>query len=264
MDKKNYKAGNEVNKKKSAKKQKRNNKFLKIFLIIIIILSILGFGIYYLLNNSYFNLEKIEVTGYENYTPEFVKETLEIQYGNNIFKEWFKALKHEKTALSFAKEIDIKFVIPNTLTVNISPRNSAYFAYNSENGKYYSLDNEYYILEEVNIEDIKDEIIIQSITFDDNVVIGSRLNEIDIKKIGTFLNIKKSYDEMIGYGKVTKVNFANSLTTIVINGKLNIIFQNDNNLAYNMSFLKGILEKLEENPVGTIDMTKTNPTFSSY
>ena len=69
---------------------------------------------------------------------------------------------------------------------------------------------------------------------------------------------------MIGYGKVTKVNFANSLTTIVINGKLNIIFQNDNNLAYNMSFLKGILEKLEENPVGTIDMTKTNPTFSSY
>ena len=65
-------------------------------------------------------------------------------------------------------------------------------------------------------------------------------------------------------GKITKVSFENSLTTITINDKLNIIFPNDTDLEYKMVFLKTILKSIAEDSVGVIDMTKTRPTYSSF
>ena len=44
----------------------------------------------------------------------------------------------------------------------------------------------------------------------------------------------------------------------------NIVDMVDMELDYKMSFLKGILAKIGEDSVGVIDMTKTNPTYSSF
>ena len=75
---------------------------------------------------------------------------------------------------------------------------------------------------------------------------------------------KVKFNENKINGNITKVSFENSLTTITINDKLNIIFPNDTDLEYKMVFLKTILQSIPEDSVGVIDMTKTRPTYSSF
>ena len=64
-------------------------------------------------------------------------------------------------------------------------------------------------------------------------------------------------------GNITKVDFENSLTTITLNDKLNVIFPNDTNLKYKMDFLNSILKK-NGDLQGVIDMTKNDPVFSIF
>ena len=108
--------------------------------------------------------------------------------------------------------------------------------------------------------------ILNGISFDDNVEIGSKIDYVYLRKIDTYLNIKKEYENtgLKNYGKITKVKFGNSLTTLTINDKLNVVLQEDKNLKYNLSLLQGIIQKLPDDSIGTIDMTKPNPVYSAY
>ena len=60
------------------------------------------------------------------------------------------------------------------------------------------------------------------------------------------------------------MNFANSLTIVTLDDKLNIVFANDSNLEYKVSFLKGIIEQSGGMVEGTIDMSIDNPVYSKY
>lgn len=95
-------------------------------------------------------------------------------------------------------------------------------------------------------------------------MLGKKINDIDLTKIQIYKKIEKEFNENKINGNITKVSFENSLTTITINDKLNIIFPNDTDLEYKMVFLKTILQSIPEDSVGVIDMTKTRPTYSSF
>ena len=74
----------------------------------------------------------------------------------------------------------------------------------------------------------------------------------------------KAFEKYQINGKITRLNFENSLTTITLNDKLNIVFLNDTDIDYKMSFLKSILEKIGEDSSGVINMTVSDPVYSSY
>ena len=134
-----------------------------------------------------------------------------------------------------------------------------------DSGKFFSLSEDGYILEEVDInKKTNDEILITGITFDNDVMLGKKINDIDLSKIDIYKKIEKEFKKDNISGNITKVSFENSLTTITINDKLNIIFPNDTDLEYKMVFLKTILQSIAEDSVGVIDMTKTRPTYSSF
>ena len=168
-------------------------------------------------------------------------------------------------SLSYIQSVNINIVWPNKLDIKITERVSVYFAFDKEKNKFYKIDKEGYILEEGNItEKTNNELLVYGFIFDDEVILGSRIKEVDISKINIFNNIKEEFDKNSINGSITKVNFENSLTTITLNDKLNVIFPNDTDIEYKMSFFKSILSKIGEDSVGVIDMTKTDPVFSSF
>ena len=60
---------------------------------------------------------------------------------------------------------------------------------------------------------------------------------------------------------ITCVEFKDKNIILTLNNDINVIFNDDGNLDYDISFLRSILEEIE-GKAGTIDMTKDNPVFT--
>ena len=254
---------NSKNKKNVVNKKHKKKKILFIFIILFITLLVIG-G-YLLFTLPTFNLEAFQIEGTDRYSNDEIIEKLGLKKGENIFIQLLKRDQNNINSLSYIQSVNINIVWPNKLDIKITERVSVYFAFDKEKNKFYKIDKEGYILEEGNItEKTNNELLVYGFIFDDEVILGSRIKEVDISKINIFNNIKEEFDKNSINGSITKVNFENSLTTITLNDKLNVIFPNDTDIEYKMSFFKSILSKIGEDSVGVIDMTKTDPVFSSF
>lgn len=243
------------------KKKRRKFKILVVFLFIGIVIA----GVYLLLTLPEFNLKNINLNDTAKYSKDEIVAKTGLDIGKNIFIEFFTCDKKNVTTLPYVEDIKLKIKFPNEINISVKERTAKYYAYDKENDKFYTLSEDGYILENVDINSkTKNEILIVGITFDNEGMLGKKINDIDLTKIQIYKKIEKEFNENKINGDITKVSFENSLTTITINDKLNIIFPNDTDLEYKMVFLKTILQSISEDSVGVIDMTKTRPTYSSF
>ena len=240
---------------------KKSKKIIKILAIIIVFFCIAVA----LLKIPYFNVTSIIVVGNTKYTSEEIIEKLDIKTGKNIFLEIFSGYKNNLSKLPYIDTVKLSIKSPKSLSLKITERSIAYLAYDKEKNNFFRIDKNGYILEQIDINSKADnEILVYGLSFDNDVKFGQKINDTYISKFIVYEKISKEFESSGINGKITKVNFENSLTTITINDKLNVILPNDDNLKYNMSFLYGIIQKLGEDSIGKIDMTRTNPTFSSF
>lgn len=248
-------------KKKNSKKSPKKVLLSIFFIILFFALIYLG---YFLCTNSKFSIQKINVSGNTKYTSEQIIEASNLSLNRNIFL--FNDKKHEQLidTLAFVKTSKISRKFPDTLNIAIEERKAKYIAYDKDNNLYYLLDDQGVILESVNIENkTTDELLTYGITFDDNVKFGDKINDSDLSKLNVYNEIEQKVTENSINLPITRLNFENSLTTIVLNDKISVVLPNDTNLDYNITFLSNILKQIPEDSVGTLDMTKSNPVFSS-
>lgn len=208
-----------------------------------------------------FNLKNINVIGNEKYSAEQVIKSSSLNLGENVFKQLIKA---EKIQLPYVSEQSYNYSFPDTITINVKERYPLYIAKDKNTQKYYKLDNEGYILEECDISAKTEEILVEGFAFEEEVKLGEKINDVYLHKIGIYNDIKIQLEKNKIQGIITKVNFTNSLTIITLDDKLNIVFANDSNLEYKVSFLKGIIEQSGGMVEGTIDMSIDNPVYSKY
>lgn len=251
------------NLKKSNTKTKTKGK-TKIILTFFII-GIIAVGAYLLCTLPYFSIESFEINGTEKYSVEEVAEKGNLRKGRNIFIQLLKGISKNINELPYVKKANVKIMLPNKLKINVTERKPYFIAFDKDHNVFYKIDEEGYILEKADITEKKeDELLTYGFIFDDETVLGTRLKEVDLSKIEIYNNVRKEFEISKINGEITKVNFENSLTTITLNDKLNVIFPNDTDIKYKMSFFKNILEKIGEDSVGVIDMTKTDPVYSIF
>ncbi len=267
-----YDNKNNLNEKKSMKndsyknsKKIKKNKKKNIILVTCIIITVLILICYLIFSLSAFDITNIEVLGTSIYTSEEVIEKSDVKIGKNIFWQCLNGISSDINSMSYIKSAKIKMQLPDKVTIEVTQRTSKYFSFDKDKNKYYRIDDEGVILEEADIKDKSvDEILAYGFIFDDEVTFATKLKDIDIEKIKVYENIEEEFKKSGINGSITKVNFENSLTTITINDKLNVVLPNDNDITYNINFLKQIIAKIGEDSAGVIDMTKSNPTFSSF
>lgn len=248
-------------KKKVGKKAKSK---LKIVIIVLCVLIVIA-GIILIFTLPSFNAIDFEIEGTEKYTKEEIIQKSGLKINKNIFWQLIKGVSKNINELPYIESATVKVIFPNKLDIKVKERTSYFFAFDKDKDKFYKVDRYGYILAEEVIENkSKEELLAYGFIFDDEVVFGSCLKEVDISKIQIYEKIQKAFEKSGINGSITKVNFENSLTTLTLNDKLNVIFPNDTDIKYKMSFLKSILAKIGEDSVGVIDMTKDNPVFSGF
>src|SRR5574344_181132 len=263
------KAKNGTSSKKNSKvvmvnNQKKKKKAFKVFSAFALII-VLCVGIYLLFTLPYFSLSDVNLNETQKYSKQDILQKLNITIGKNVFIEFFTCNRKNVSTLPYVEDVKLSLKLPNKIDMKVVERAGKYVAYNKEDNSFYELSKDGYILDKIDINSKKeDELLVIGISFENDVILGSKINDIDLSKFTIFKKIKNEFENSKLNGSITKVNFENSLTTITINDKLNVIFPNDTDLEYKMSFLKGILSKIGEDSVGVIDMTKTNPTYSSF
>ena len=227
------------------------------------IVAILIAGGYLMFNLEYFNLANISVVGNTKYTSEKIIENTSLKSGNNVFKELF-INDYNKYEIPYVSELKYSYKFPNEIVINVNERYPEYVAKDKNSQKCYMLDNQGYILEECTIETKGDTLLLEGIAFEEKVEYGKQLDEVYIRKLQKYKEIKELLKEAEISTNITKVNFNASLTTITIDDKLNVVFSNDSNLRYRVSFLKSIINQNGTFEEGTIDMSLENPVYSKY
>ena len=248
-----------LNKEKKVKRKIKKTTVLKIVFAIAIIVAIL----YMMFSLEVFNLAKIKVKGNTKYTEDNIISSSSLKLGENIFKQLLFS-DNKKVKLPYVSKANYGYIFPNTIVINVKERYPAYIAIDKNTGKEYKIDNDGYLLEECDISQRKDEVLIEGLVFEENVEFGKKINEVYIKKIEIYKNIKELLEKYSIDSDITKVSFSNSLTIITLDDKLKMVFSNDSNLEYKVSFLKGIIQKNGGKVEGTIDMSIENPVYSKY
>lgn len=253
-----------MNVKKKKKRKKKKGKYFFIFktallafLALIVLCTILVFTL------PLFDLKKVEIIGTEKYTAEDIAGSINLKLSENIFISMFRANKDKvQNEFPYIEDLKIKYRFPNTVRLVVHEREDRYYALNKENSKYYIIDKNGYILDKRDdTSSWEDQILVSGVTFENKVVLGDKINDIDIKRLNSFENFYNAILSNLEGSSVTRVTFVNEYMKIYVNSSVEIVFETRKDVSeYSFQLLKLILKDIEGQK-GTIDMTRENPTF---
>lgn len=235
--------------KKQAKiirKKKRIKKVIKTLLLLAIIIG----GICFALISPIFNIEDIKVNGNEQINADTIVSLSQLQVGQNIFKFYKEKVINDIKTNAYVENVKIKRKIPNKIEITIEERKQDY---NVEflNGYAY-INNQGYILE-ISEQKLDLPVIKGISTPQEQIVEGNRLNDVDLEKLETviqIMNICKSYDLD---KKVSSIDITDSNDYIMeMDEEKKIVhLGNNSNLSNKMLYVPAILAE-NQGKEGTI------------
>ena len=235
--------------KKQAKiirKKKRIKKVIKTLLLLAIIIG----GICFALISPIFNIEDIKVNGNKQINADMIVSLSQLQVGQNIFKFYKEKVINDIKTNAYVENVKIKRKIPNKIEITIEERKQDY---NVEflNGYAY-INNQGYILE-ISEQKLDLPVIKGISTPQEQIVEGNRLNDVDLEKLETviqIMNICKSYDLD---KKVSSIDITDSNDYIMeMDEEKKIVhLGNNSNLSNKMLYVPAILTE-NQGKEGTI------------
>ena len=228
------------------KKRKRKMRIIRLFSLLVILIVGIIFG----LVSPLFNIEEIEVKNNEIVSEDTIISLSGLSKGQNLFKFLrFKTIQ-DIMKNSYIEEVNIKRKLPNKVLISIKERKRS-FNVEFLNGYFY-INNQGYILE---ISEEKANLpVIKGISTDENKIVeGNRLNEEDLRKLETILqimNICKSYELD---SKISGIDITDDNNYIIFmeQEKKTIYIGDDSNLSNKILYVTTIIEENKEKE-GTI------------
>ena len=134
----------------SKKRKKREDKYDKTtsssFKVLIFFLLLILFGVSIgILFSPAFNLTEIVVENGENVTKEDISNAINVNYGENIFKQNYKMLKNDVLSLPYISDVRIKLKFPDKIEFEYTEREQ--YALIKFLDSYYVVDKYGYLLE---------------------------------------------------------------------------------------------------------------------
>lgn len=235
-----------INKKqqkhRQAYKKNKNTKLIKYLCILfLLIIAILLFFM-----SPIFNIEKINIIGNEKTTISECIKLSELEIGQNIYKMSKRQIKNNIKQNAYIDKVYITRKLPNIINITVEERTATYMI-ELENNEYAYINNQGYILEKSYIK-LESAVITGFSTNIENINVGNRLNEKDLKKLETVLKIVDSAQNNNLSQYITKINVEDKENYILIleGEKKTVNLGDASNISTRMLYLKAILEKEKE------------------
>lgn len=265
-------------KKEKHKKKRFKLKFLLLFIFVVTITVSIAIS-------PICNLDKIVVQGSQKYKDDDIISSAEIYKGVNTFKilwknieeirdvKYFCLLRYgnaERNILKshpYIKEVFVKLLIPNQISISISERSGVCIL--PYLGNYILMDKEGYILDTIDRPDKKGLPLLKGISFE-GFELGQALNVKNPQSIEDTVGVLDAIEDS---DKNDKFKIFDILKTIDVNDTKKIYLLLDDrivvnigdlkDISYKLNFLKQIyLKKISKEEKGLLDFsTGENPNF---
>ena len=245
-------------KKKTKVKAKEKNKPTKRYLeqeelpnshkmlkLIGIVLLIIAAGIF-LCTTPLFNVTEIEVLGNQIVSSDEIKSLSQIKLNDNMFKNIKMTIIENVKGNAYIEDVKVKRILPNKMQITVQERQAKFMV--KLLNSYAYINSQGYILE---ITDQTKEIPIISGTStpEEEIIVGKRLNNEDLRKLEVCLKIITACEKNEISRYITDINVENQteyIMTMLEKGK-KIHLGNSSNIETKILYVKAILEAEEGN-----------------
>lgn len=220
----------------------KNNK--KIIFRLVIPLVLIFIIIFFILNSSFFNIEKINVLNNKLLKKDEIIKISKIKKNLNIFKINSLDIQGRLTSDPFIKSASIKKTLPNTVNIDIIEREKTFIL--EYLSIYLLVDDEGIVMD--HLEDSKVELpLVKGFSSDisetgENIFSSGQNNNLQ-----DFIYEGKKLSLLVEIDEVEK-DFANDINIKLNNGIL-VAFGPLNNVEYKLSLLKEILEDIDKKSI---------------
>jgi len=232
------------------RKRKKKNRRIKFLLKTILLLGIIIGGIAFAIISPIFNMKEIQVLGNEQVSKETIVSLSGLKTEENIFRFGiFKVMSNIKEN-AYIERVKIHRKIPSTVQIEVEERKHNYSI--DFLGKYAYINTQGYILEIA--EDSKQKVILQGIeTPEEQMVVGSRLNNEDLEKLEDVIKIINATKEYELDTKVTNIDMSdkNEYSIYLEEEGKKVHLGSSSNLSNKMLYVNAIIEE-EKGKAGEI------------
>lgn len=233
--------------KKSEKRKRKIRKILKWTSIVLLVLA----AIIFTLTSPLFNIKEIEVENNNILSTEKIISLSRLKKDENIFRFLQSDIEKYIKEDPYVEKVTIERKLPNTVKIHVEERNRD-FCIKILNGYAY-INNQGYILEIV--EENQGLPVIEGIeTAEEEIKVGDRLKNNDLKKLAVAIQIMSIAKENEIDNKITGIDISNKNEYILYlaEEKKTAYIGNDSNLTTKILYIKEIMEKYEAGKEGTI------------
>lgn len=251
------------NNKKTQNNKNRKNVIIKgIIKWTILCIALIASFIYFMMS-PLFNLAEIQVQNNEKISTDTIISLSGLKIGDNIYKTSINNIRKNIKQNAYIESVNIKRKLPNKIQVTVEERKTTYNLEYANSFVY--INNQGYILDILESK-LEVPIIEGYTTSGDSIIVGNRLNDEDLEKLGTVLKIVESANVNDIGNFITRINISDKQNyTIVLEGEKKKAYLGDaSNLSTRMLYVKAILTE-ERGIEGEIfvngDLNKNNVYF---
>lgn len=204
----------------------------------------------------FLKVKNVEVDGLKKYNAEQILELVPINEGDNIYSFNARELEsHIASTMPYVREVEIKRDLPTTVRINVIEEKAVYVA-NIANDNYL-LTSELKVLERLpdNKTPPKN---LKKLTLNNvrKCIVGSQVEFVDKRTLDAVVTLYKTCEKNYIEKKIKSVE-ARSRFDIYINydNRFEVYLGDIENIDIKIEFLIGILDELEPDSKGTIDIS---------
>lgn len=235
----------EQRKKEFLKKQRKRNKLIKrikLLLKILVLVGIIAGAVVFATCSPIFNIADIEVVNNNRLSSETIISLSGISKEQNIFSFISAKVSDNIKQNAYIEDVKIKRIIPNKVQIEVQEREPKFSI--PVLGEFAYINTQGYILE-ITQNELNLPVIYGINTPEDQVQVGSRVNEEDLGSLETILRIMSVMNDNSLYDKVTNIDISDKNDYIIYmqDEKKTIHLGDASNLNNKMLYIIEILEK---------------------
>ncbi len=235
----------EQRKKEFLKKQRKRNKLIKrikLLLKILVLVGIIAGAVVFATCSPIFNIADIEVLNNNRLSSETIISLSGISKEQNIFSFISARVSDNIKQNAYIEDVKIKRIIPNKVQIEVQEREPKFSI--PVLGEFAYINTQGYILE-ITQNELNLPVIYGINTPEDQIQVGSRVNEEDLGSLETILRIMSVMNDNSLSDKVTNIDISDKNDYIIYmqDEKKTIHLGDASNLNNKMLYIIEILEK---------------------